>query len=124
VTRGYGERVPASSLSKADGTVVCSRCELAETPFRRLRGLLGRSSLAADEGMLFRPAGSIHTFFMRFPIDVVFCDPELNVLGVARQLKPWRVAGRRHTKVVIELAGSAAAGIEQGDRLMLGTIDV
>ena len=112
-----------TTLSKADGTIVCARCELAVTPLRRLRGLLGRSGLAPDEGMLFRPSGSIHTFFMRFPIDVVFCDRDLNVLRVVRELGPWRMAGRRGTKVVIELAASAAAGIEAGDRLSLGTIE-
>src|SRR5438034_483382 len=46
-----------------------------------MRGLLGRSSLAPDEGMLFRPAGSIQMFFMRFPIDAVFCDGDLVVVG-------------------------------------------
>jgi uncharacterized protein len=88
-----------------------------------MKGLLGRGALAPGDGMLFRPAGSIHTFFMRFPIDVIFCDPELNVLGVERALKPWRVAGRRGAKVVVELAASAAAGVSEGDRLTLGTME-
>ena len=109
------------ALSKAGGAVVCARCELADTPFRRMRGLLGRDSLEPDQGMLFRPAGSVHTFFMRFPIDVVFCDRELRVLGVARELEPWRTAGRRGAKVVVELAGGAAAGVEPGDQLVLDT---
>ncbi len=67
--------------------------------------------------MLFRPAGSIHTLFMRFAIDVVFCDRELRVIGVEPDLRPWRMAGRRGTKVVVELAVGAAAGLEPGDRL-------
>jgi hypothetical protein len=104
-------------LRKADGTIVCARCELAESPFQRMRGLLGRSSLSADEGMLFRPAGSIHMFFMRFPIDAVFCDGELRVLGIERSLAPWKTARRRGAKVVIELAAGAASELEPGDRL-------
>jgi len=84
-----------------------------------MRGLLGRASLAPDEGMLFRPAGSIHTLFMRFPIDVVFCDRELVVLKVVPALPPWRSAGARGAKVVVELAPGAAAGLEPGDRLAL-----
>jgi uncharacterized membrane protein (UPF0127 family) len=111
------------TLTKADGTVVCARCEIADSPLKRMRGLLGRSSLASDEGMFFRPAGSIHTFFMRFPIDVVFCDRELTVVGVARELKPWRTAARRRARVVIELAAGAAAGVDEGDRLVLGTME-
>jgi len=69
--------------------------------------------------MLFRPAGSIHMFFMRFPIDAVFCDRELRVLHVERGLQPWRTAGKRGAKVVIELAAGAADAVEPGDRLSL-----
>jgi uncharacterized membrane protein (UPF0127 family) len=110
-------------LVKEDGTVVCERCELATSPLARMRGLLGRSSLARGEGMLFRPAGSIHMFFMRFAIDAIFCDRDLAVVDVARDLQPWRTASRRGAKVVIELASGAAAGVAPGDRLSLATID-
>jgi uncharacterized protein len=110
-------------LLKSDGTLVCGRCSLATSPLARMRGLLGRSSLAPNEGMLFRPAGSIHMFFMRFAIDAVFCDRELVVLDVARDLGPWKTASRRGAKVVIELASGAAAGLETGDRLSLARID-
>ena len=111
-----------ATLRKEDGTVVCARCELAERPLQRMRGLLGRSSLAEDEGMLFRPAGSIHMFFMRFPIDAVFCDEDLCVLGVERGLRPWRTARRSGAKIVVELAAGAAAGVEPGERLVLDTM--
>jgi hypothetical protein len=88
-----------------------------------MKGLLGRSGLDADEGMLFRPAGSIHMFFMRFAIDAVFCDTDLKVIGVVPGLGPWRVAGRRGSKVVIELAEGAASGLRSGDQLVLATIE-
>jgi uncharacterized membrane protein (UPF0127 family) len=88
-----------------------------------MRGLLGRASLAPDEGMLFRPAGSIHMFGMRFAIDAVFCDRDLVVLDVARGLRPWRMASKKGAKVVIELAEGAAAGVAAGDRLAVATID-
>ena len=110
-------------LETEDGRVVCARCALAVSPWTRMRGLLGRSGLAADEGMLFRPAGSIHMFFMRFAIDAVFCDRDLQVIDVVAGLKPWRTAGRRGAKVVIELAEGAAAGLGSGDRLVLGSIE-
>ena len=106
-------------LKKGDGTIVCARCELADRPLRRMRGLLGRASLARDEGMLFQPAGSIHMFLMRFPIDAVFCDRDLVVIDVARSLQPWQTAARRGSKVVIELAEGAAAELAPGDRLVL-----
>ena len=106
-------------VQQENGTVVCARCAIASNPWTRLKGLLGKSSLAADEGMLFRPAGSIHMFFMRFAIDAIFCNRELEVLHVERDLQPWRTAGKRGAKVVIELASGAAAGVKPGDRLVL-----
>jgi hypothetical protein len=56
---------------------------------------------------------------MRFPLDVVFCDRELRVLKVVRGLAPWRTAGARGAKVVVELSAGASAGLEPGDRLVL-----
>ena len=112
-----------TQLTKTDGTNVCTRCHLAVHPWSRLRGLLGRASLDRDEGMLFRPASSIHMFFMRFAIDAVFCDRDLVVLKVVPSLRPWRMASQRGAKIVIELAEGASAGIEPGDRLALATIE-
>jgi uncharacterized membrane protein (UPF0127 family) len=113
----------AATLLNSDGTVVADRCLLARTPWSRMRGLLGRASLAPGEAMLFRPAGSIHMFFMRFTIDAVFCDRDLVVLDVVPSLRPWRMASRRGSKVVIELAEGAAAGVRPGDHLALATIE-
>jgi len=113
----------ASVLRKVGGDVVCARCELADTPRKRMRGLLGRAGLESDQGMLFRPAGSIHMMFMRFPLDVLFCDRDLVVIDVERDLKPWRTAGRKGAKVVVELPVGGAAGVEPGDRLVLDTME-
>lgn len=104
-----------------DGRIVCERCSVADGLLTRTRGLLGRSELPAGEGMLIRPAGSVHMFFMRFAIDAVFCDRELRVVGVAANLRPWRMSGRRHAKQTIELAAGEAArrGVEVGAQLRL-----
>jgi uncharacterized membrane protein (UPF0127 family) len=98
---------------------VCERCLLAETPLTRLKGLLGRTGLERGEGLLLRPASSIHTFFMKFPIDAVFLDRDLVVLNVASDLKPWRTAAQRGAKAVLELpAGEAKrTGIQPGEQL-------
>jgi uncharacterized membrane protein (UPF0127 family) len=86
-----------------------------------MRGLLGRKSLAPEEGILLRPAGSVHTAFMRFPIDVVFVDREGEVLRIAEAVPPWRTASARGAKAVVELAAgaAAAAGLAPGARLLL-----
>jgi uncharacterized protein len=100
--------LPQIALASDDGNVVCERCLLAETPLARLRGLLGRSDLPPGEGLLLRPAGSIHTAFMRFPIDAVFLDRSDRVLKVAHELAPWRMAGCRGARAVLELAAGEA----------------
>lgn len=103
-----------------DGRVVCERCEIPESAFGRARGLLGRAGFGPGEGMLIDRAGSVHMFFMRFPIDVVFLSRDRTVVGVKHQLQPWRVAGARRAVASLELpAGRAAeAGVEEGDRLV------
>ena len=105
------------------GAVLCERCAVAETPLTRLRGLLGRRGLEPGEGLLIRPAGSVHTLFMRFPIDVVFLAPGGEVLRVVHELDPWRMASRRGARSVIELAAGECArrGVAAGDRLVLAS---
>jgi uncharacterized membrane protein (UPF0127 family) len=100
---------------------VCDSCLMADSFFLRLRGLLGRGELAAGEGLLLRPSGSIHTWFMRHPIDAVFVDRDLNVLRTVSAIRPWRMTGVRRAHAVLELrAGEAARrGITVGDRLVI-----
>ena len=115
-------RMPEVALANDDGDVVCEHCLLAETALARLRGLLGRSGLSSGEGMLLRPASSIHTALMRFAIDAVFLDREHRIVKIAADLRPWRVAGARGAKAVLEIpAGDAARrGLSVGDRLVVG----
>ena len=103
------------------GDVLVERCFVADKPWSRMRGLLGRSTLPSGEGLLLKPAGSVHTFFMRFPIDAVFLDRRLVVVGIADGVEPWRAASRRGAKAVLELpAGeSSRRGLEIGDQLSL-----
>jgi uncharacterized protein len=99
--------------------VVCEECLVADRPLARMRGLLGRTDLPRGEGVLLRPAGSIHTFFMRFPIDAVFVDREGVVVDVEHALKPWRTARRRGAHAVLELAAGEAdaRGVAAGQQL-------
>jgi uncharacterized membrane protein (UPF0127 family)/CheY-like chemotaxis protein len=101
------------------GGVVCERTEIADRARRRMRGLLGRESLPAGEGMLLQPAPSIHTVGMKFPIDVVFMDGTLRVLKIVERMRPWRAASKRHAWATLELAAGEVArrGIEVGDQV-------
>ena len=79
------------------------------------------TGLERGEGILLRPASSIHMWFMRFAIDAVFLDRESRVLRVAEHLKPWRLAGCRGANAVVELpAGECErVGLAPGDVLVV-----
>jgi uncharacterized membrane protein (UPF0127 family) len=102
-----------------DGRVLCDHCVLADTLWRRMRGLIGRQELDRAEAIVLRPSWSVHTFFMRFPIDVVFADADQVVVEVVPDLRPWRWAICRGARDVVELrAGECArTGIAVGQRL-------
>jgi uncharacterized protein len=108
-------------LDGEGGRLVVRRCEVADGFFSRLRGLLGRGGLRPGEGLLLSPSSSVHTMFMRFAIDVVFLDRELQVVGVSADVRPWRLAGRKGARHVLELAagGAQASEIRAGERLSL-----
>ena len=101
---------------------MCERCLLAETALTRMKGLLGRRELPSGEGILLKPASSVHMAFMRFAIDAVFLDRDLRVVKVAADLKPWRAAAARGAKSVLEIPAGEAARREltEGDRLIAG----
>ena len=95
-----------------------------ETAFDRKarnRGLLGRSSLADDAALILAPCNSIHTFFMRFAIDVVFVDRDGYVRRARQSLGPWRIQAAFRAFAVIEFASGALerSDTRAGDRLYL-----
>jgi uncharacterized membrane protein (UPF0127 family) len=114
-------RASFARVRTADGQVLCERCEIPESSFGRARGLLGRDGLERGEGMLIDRAGSVHMFFMRFPIDVVFLDRNRKVVRIVPGLRPWRVAGAKKAVAALELPVGAVdeAGLEEGDVLVL-----
>jgi uncharacterized protein len=106
-------------VERQNGVALSQRCLVADTPLARLKGLLGRSALEPGEGLLLSPVASIHTCFMRFPIDAVFLDSELVVLRVASDLLAWRTASHRGARYVLELPAGAClqAGLQTGETL-------
>jgi hypothetical protein len=106
-------------VSEATGKTVVARLTIADGFWSRLAGLQFRRPLAADAGVLLAPCNSVHTCFVRFPVDVVFLDGNGAVLAVRRSLRPWRLAwGPRGSHAVLEVpAGSAE--LQPGERLRL-----
>jgi uncharacterized membrane protein (UPF0127 family) len=74
------------------GRVVVADLEVARTTWSRFVGLMGRPSLGSGAGLWIEPCNSIHMFFMRFAIDVLFLDRRRRVKKVMLNLKPWRVS--------------------------------
>ena len=101
------------------GSVVGDNVDYARSVVARTRGLMMRKDLAAGAGLVIHPCGSIHTMFMRFPIDAVFYDKDGRVTKVARNVRSWfgLAFGGRGAKGVVELPVGAAAGIEPGHKL-------
>jgi uncharacterized protein len=109
------------SLKSGKGEVLAG-LEATSTSFERMKGLLGRKELSRDRVLWISPCSSIHTFFMAFPIDVIFLNRQGQVLRIYRSLNPWRLSWWHPSAIgVLEAAaGSADAwNINVGDRLEL-----
>ena len=102
-----------------DGTLCGDQIEIADGFFTRFRGLMLRKSLQPGGGLLLENCGAIHCCFMRFPIDVVYLDRELRIVG-HETVRPWRLGGRfPGAKHVLELAAGAAAVLQIGTKLTI-----
>lgn len=107
-------------IRQTNNTPVVKDLLMAETIVERMRGLLGRTDLPRDTGLLIRPCRSIHMWFMRFPIDAAFLDADLRVLKISRGLRPWQLAvAPGGTQCVLETAAGVLDGIAIDDRLAL-----
>jgi uncharacterized membrane protein (UPF0127 family) len=103
------------------GCVVASRIELAVESNSRRRGLLGRDTFDKGAALIIAPCNSIHTFFMRFAIDVVFVARDGRVLKTYSTLVPWRIALSIGAFAVIELPAGTISESEAnpGDIMQL-----
>lgn len=98
------------------GWVLAERARVADSVWSRAVGLLGQGD--AGGGLVIEPCSSIHTWFMRFPIDVVFLDPQGVVLAVYAALGPWRITRWvRGARRVVEVHPGGLGPTVVGDRL-------
>jgi uncharacterized membrane protein (UPF0127 family) len=84
-------------------TVLATRLEVADTGPKRNKGLLGRNGLETGGGLWITPCESVHTFFMRFPIDLVYLDRRNRVRKVRSAVGPWRVSACLSAHSILEL---------------------
>jgi hypothetical protein len=104
-----------------DGRVVARRVEPAFDAATRKRGLLGWTSLDPDVAIVIAPCNAVHTWFMRFPIDIVFVMRDGRVDKPCVGVKPWRVAGSLRAFATVELASGSVRrfGLRPGDHLVV-----
>jgi uncharacterized membrane protein (UPF0127 family) len=112
----------AGAFNQTKGTEVVSEVRVATSMWSRFWGLMGRRALAEDSGLLIRPCSSVHTFFMRFPIDVVFIARDGRVVKIASAMKPWRAAlggPGAHSALELNADTARSRGLEEGNVLEL-----
>jgi uncharacterized membrane protein (UPF0127 family) len=101
-------RLPPVALA---GPLATCEVRRASGPLARLLGLAGVASLPCDAGLLLPRTSSVHTFGMRFALDLVWLDGAGSVVRIDRGVPPLRLRTCRHARSVVELpAGSAPVG--------------
>ena len=108
-----------TNISK--GTVLALRETKADNFFARAMGLMGRSNFSAQEAMVIVPCRSVHTFFMRFPIDIIFLDKDNRIIEIIESMKPFRLSRINYRAYsVVELAAGTihATQTTAGDSLL------
>jgi uncharacterized membrane protein (UPF0127 family) len=108
-------------LNETRGNVLVDDLQIAKSPWSKMKGLLGRERLDEDTGLLIEFCNSIHMFFMKFPIDVVYLDRNLIVENIVYELQPWGVSSHRRAAHVLEIAAGRAEAreLKTSDRLKI-----
>ena len=108
------------------GTDIVTEGDVADRFWSRLKGLIGRTSLAPGQGLLIRPSKGVHMWFMRFPIDVIYVGEGDRVVDVDENMRPWAIGRpRAAARYVIEVpAGTVAAThTRPGDQLEIVPVE-
>ena len=102
-------------------TVVATAADVADTSAKRRVGLLKHDRLEPGEGLWITPCESVHTFFMKFAIDLVYLDKRKKVRKVRHAVPPWRLSACLMAHSILELPAGAArrSGTERGDQLAI-----
>jgi uncharacterized membrane protein (UPF0127 family) len=110
--------------NKTRGTELGTRVRVADNPWTRFVGLLGASVLQQGDGLHIKPCSSVHMFFMRIPLDIVYLDAEHRVVKLVPGLRPWRISAARGAKSVLELPVGLIefSGTRVGDELELDPV--
>jgi uncharacterized protein len=79
-------------INQTKNIILAEDVFLAKTPLGRIKGLLGRKVFLSDQAIILDPCNSVHTFFMRFPIDIIFVDKDYKIIQILPELKPNKIS--------------------------------
>jgi uncharacterized membrane protein (UPF0127 family) len=108
------------------GTLLATRMEVADTSPKRNKGLLGRNYLAPGEGLWILPCDAVHTFGMRFPIDLIYLDRKNKIKKLLSNVPPWRLSACLPAHSILELPAGTIRDTETylGDTLEFSAVAV
>ena len=108
-------------INERTGEVILDDLQTADTFYARFRGLMGRPSMPENAGLMIEPCNSVHCFFMKFPIDVIFLDKEDRVVHISRNMKPGSISPIvKRAKYVVEANTTKFSdSIQNGDRIIM-----
>ena len=107
------------------GNILAESAQIADDSATRRKGLLGRSSLPSGHGIWITPCSAVHSWGMKFTIDVLYLDRKQRVRKVRHRMAPWKMSMCLLADSVLELPSGTAAqtGTEPGDQLEFELID-
>jgi uncharacterized protein len=103
-------------------TPIASSIKIARNPWQRMKGLIGSSNFPQGEALVITRCQSIHMFFMKFPIDVIFCDRRDKVIGLCAGIKPGCLSPvffKASYAIELPSGSIAASGTQPGDQLQI-----
>lgn len=107
-------------LITKENEVVLENVVIADSFFSRLKGLMGKNTIKDDEGLLIRPCNSIHSFFMKFNLDIAFIDKNFIVLEIYRDLAPNKLSKiYKKSKFVIESKTGSLNKLKKGEQIQI-----
>ena len=117
----YSSGLKVSVRNQTRQTVLAESADVADTSAKRRTGLLKHERLEPGEGLWIKPCESVHTFFMKFPIDLVYIDRRNKVRKVRHAVGPWRMSACFSAHSVLELPAGTAERSQTsvGDELMI-----
>jgi uncharacterized membrane protein (UPF0127 family) len=108
-------------INERTNEVILENLQVADTFYARFRGLMGKPSLPENTGLMIKPCNSVHCFFMKFPIDVIFLDKDDCVVHIEKSIRPWRLSPvvRRARYVIETNATELNDALQNGDRIII-----